>query len=163
MGLHNSPPIHQCHVTAAFRHLIGKIYHVYVNDVVIWSKNVEEHTQDVQLVLEALCKACLYLDPKKCHFHQTELDFLGHHISTRGIEANCSKVDKILNWPVPKSATDVHSFLGLVYYISVYLLKLTELTYVLTPLTMKAAKADFPVWTDLHQQAFQQIKALITS
>ena len=86
------------------------------------------------------CASDLYLNPKKCHFYWTEIDFLSHHISARGIEANSSKVDKILNWPVPKSATDVRLFLGLVHYISVYLLNLVGHTYVLTPLTTKDTK-----------------------
>ena len=89
------------------------------------------------MVLEALHVASLYLNPKKCQFYQTELGFLGHHISARGIEVNNLKANKILNWPVPKSTTDVHSFLRLVHYISMYLPKLAELTCILTPLTTK--------------------------
>ena len=92
-----------------------------------------------------------------------EIDFLSHHISTRGIETNSSKVDKILNWLVPKSATDVRLFLGLVRYISIYLLNLAGHTCVLTPLTTKAAKTDFPVWMNKHQEVFQAIKDLVTS
>ena len=163
MGLHNSPPIHQRWVTAALWPLIGKICHVYIDDIVIWSKTVADHTQHLQMVLEALRTANLYLNPKKCRFYQTELDFLGHHISARGIEANDLKACKIVNWPVPKSATEVRSFLGLVRYISMYLPKLAELTCVLTPLTTKAAKTKFPMWTDAHQQAFEDIKSLVTS
>ena len=136
---------------------------MYVDNVVIWSKSIANHTCDIQQVLEALCASGLYLNPKKCHFYQMEIDFLGHHISTRGIEANSSKVDKILNWPVPKSATNVRSFLGLVHYISVYLPNLVGHTCVLTPLTTKATKTDFPVWTNKHQDVFQAIKDLVTS
>ena len=120
MGLHNSPPIHQCCVTAALQHLIGTICHVYIDDIVIWLNSVQDHIRYMQLVLQALHDASLYLNPKKCWFYQTELDFLGHHISAWGIEANCSKVEKLLNWPIQKSATDVHTFLVLVQYISVY-------------------------------------------
>ena len=163
MGLRNSPPIHQCRVTATLRHLIGEICHMYVDNTVIWSKTVTNHTWDIWWVLEALHAKGLYLNPKKCHFYQTEIDFLSHHISTRGVEANSSKVDKILNWPVPKSATDVRLFLGLVRYISVYLLNLVGHTCVLTLLTTKMAKTDFPVWTNEHQDAFQVIKDLVTS
>ena len=76
--------------------------------------------QHLQMVLEVLRTTNLYLNLKKCQFYQTELDFLGHHISMRGIEANNLKANKIVNWPVPKSATEVHSFLGLVRYISMY-------------------------------------------
>ena len=61
MGLWNSPLIHQYHVTAALWHLIGKICHVYIDDIIIWSKTVQDHTQDVQLVLQTLHDASLYL------------------------------------------------------------------------------------------------------
>ena len=115
------------------------------------------------MVLEALRTANLYLNPKKCWFYQTELDFLGHHISTRGIEANDLKANKIVNWPIPKSATEVCLFLGLVRYILMYLLKLAEFTCVLMPLTTKVVKAKFPMWTDVHQQAFENIKLLVAS
>ena len=107
MGLCHSPPIHQQRMTAALRELLGKICHIYLDDIVIWSNTVEQHTEHIHLVLGALRKAKLYCNPRKCHFYLLELDFLGHHISAHGIEANTSKVDKILNWPTPKNTTDV--------------------------------------------------------
>ena len=143
MGLQNSPPIHQHWVTTALRHLIGDICHMYVDDVVIWLKTIANHTWDIWWVLKALCASGLYLNPKKWCFYQMDIDFLSHHISTREIEANSLKVDKILNWLVPKSTTNVRLFLGLVHSISVYLLNLAGHTCVLTPLTTKAAKTDF--------------------
>ena len=163
MGLRNSPPIHQRRMTAALRELLGKICHIYLDDIVIWSDTVEQHTKHICLVLEALRKVKLYCNPKKCHFYLLELDFLGHHISACGIEATTSKVDKILNWPVPKTVTDVRSFLGLVRYISWYLPKLADYTCILTPLTTKEARREFPTWTTEHQLAFEAIKALVVS
>ena len=163
MGLRNSPPIHQRRMTAALRELLGKICHIYLDDIVIWSDTVEQHTQHIRLVLEALRKAKLYCNPKKCHFYLLELNFLGHHISARGIEASSSKVDKILNWPTPQNTTDVRSFLGLVRYISWFLPKLADYTCILTLLTTKEARRDFPAWSTDHQTAFDAIKALIVS
>ena len=81
MGLRNSPPIHQCRMTATLQELIGKICHIYLDDIVMWSNMVKQHTEHVHLVLSALRKAKLYCNPKKCHFYLLELDFLGHHIS----------------------------------------------------------------------------------
>jgi hypothetical protein len=129
----------------------------------ISSADVEEHERHIQLVMEALAKAKLYCNAKKCEFFVTKLNFLGHHISAWGVEADGSKVDKILEWPVPTSATDVRSFLGLVRYIAVYLPKLAEWTRVLTPLTTKDAKKKFPEWGADHQEAFEQIKQTVIS
>src|SRR6202453_3015627 len=109
MGLWNSPPIHQWRMTAALHELLGKICHIYLDDIVIWSDTIEQHMKHIRMVLVALRKAKLYCNPKKCHFYLLELDFLGHHISAWGIKANTSKVDNILEWPVPKNTTDVRS------------------------------------------------------
>src|ERR1700677_4080928 len=119
-------------MTSALRELLGRICHIYLDDIVIWSDTIKQHTLHVCVVLATLHKVKLYCNQKKCHFYLLELDFLGHHISTHGIKANTSKVDKILQWPIPKSTTDVQSFLGLVRYIALFLPKLTDYTCVLT-------------------------------
>jgi hypothetical protein len=163
MGLRNSPAIHQCHMTAALQGLIGKICHIYLDDIVIWSNDIAKHTKHIDLIMAALRKAHLYCNPAKCHFYLKELDFLGHHISTRGIELNSSKVECIMNWPVPTSATEVRSFLGLIHYIAAFLPCLADHTVILTPLTTKESRKVFPGWTTEHQTAFDAIKALVVS
>ena len=115
------------------------------------------------MVMKALQEAHLYLNLKKCHFFLTEVDFLGHHISAHGIELQSAKCDKILKWPKLTSATDVHSFLGLVCYIAIFLPNLMEHTGILTPLTMKDAHKNFPVWSDEHNATFKVIKSLVCS
>src|SRR6202050_3313152 len=150
-------------MTSALRELLGKICHIYLDNIVIWSDTIEQHTQHIHMVLAALRKAKLYCNPKKCHFYLLELDFLGHHISARGIEADTSKVDKIMNWPIPKNTTDVRSFLGLVRYIACFLPQLADFTCILTPLTTKEARRDFPQWTTEHNAAFEAIKGLVLS
>jgi hypothetical protein len=161
MGLRNSPPVHQWRVANALRELIGKIFHIHLDDIVIWSASLEEHETHVRMVMDCLRKHGLRLNGKKSEFFCIEVDFLGHHISGQGIEANSSKVDKILNWPVPKSASDMWAFLGLVRYISVFLPKLAEFTAALTPLTMKDMERSFLKWSATHQGAFNAIKDLV--
>ena len=163
MGLKNSPPIHQRHMVAALHHLIGKICHVYLDNIVIWSDSVIDHVKHIDMVMKALTAAKLHLNPDKCAFFCLEIDFLGHHISARGIEPNSYKVEKILNWLVPQSSTNVCSFLGPVHYASAFLPKLADHSSVLTLLTTKDAHKHFPAWTDEHQYAFDAIKALVVS
>ena len=91
-----------------------------------------------------------------------ELNFLGHHISTCGIEPNSSKIQRILNWPTPGNSTDIHTFLGLVCYIVNFLHTLANYTHVLTPLLTKEAKSNF-VWNEMHQITFESIKSLVVS
>jgi len=68
-------------------------------------------------ILNALHEVRLYVNPKKTHLYCTAINFLGHQILATGIEADNSKVDKILHWPQPRSTTKVRYFLGLVCYI----------------------------------------------
>jgi hypothetical protein len=79
------------------------------------------------------------------------------------VEADNSKVKKILQWPALRNATEVQSFLGIVRYIVVYLPKLAEWMRMLTPLTMKDAAKHFPEWTAEHQHVFEQIKSVVVS
>lgn len=76
----------------------------------MWLNDIEEHDRHLCLVMNVLQDARLFMNPAKCEFFKMSVDFLGHHISGAGIEANSRKVDKILRWPVPKSATDVRDF-----------------------------------------------------
>jgi hypothetical protein len=127
-GGRNAPATHQQRMFIALHPLIGKICHVYLDDIIIWSQSVTEHVKNVQLVLEALWKACLFCSPKKTSLFCTEIDFLGHHISASGIEADASKVKRILDWPVPKSNSDVRTYLGLVRYLDQFLPNLADHT-----------------------------------
>lgn len=114
-------------------------------------------------VLEALRAARLYVNPEKTHLFCTEIDFLGHHISTSGIEADNKKVNIILNWPQPKSFSEARGFLGLVHYIASFLPALADHTGVLTELTTKEAERSFPSWMPRYQKAFDEIKGLFNN
>lgn len=163
MGGKNTPATHQQCMCLALREYIGKICHVYLDDITIWSQTVAEHIKNVATVLEALRAAKLFCSDKKTDLFCVEVDFLGHHISRRGIEPQSKKVDRIMNWPTPKTARDVRAFLGLVRYLAQFLPNLAEQTLILTPLTRKECDSDWPGWTDTHQKAFNAIKQLVVS
>lgn len=163
MGFKNSLSTHQRRMNSALRNLIRKICHVYLDDIIIWSQTLEEHKANVETVMLALRKASLLCSPKKTHIFCTEIDFLGHHISSRGIEPNAAKVQRIMDWKSPCSAKEVCSFLGLVRYIAAFLPKLAEHTRVLTPLTSKSCNVVFPKWMAEHELAFHAIKDLVLS
>jgi hypothetical protein len=111
----NAPPTHQCWVTEALRHLIGKICHVYVDNIIIWSDTIEEHKQDVDTVMDALQAAKPFCNPKKSLFFATKIEFLGHVISGCGVFADPKKAERILSWPQSTNASvHVCRFLGLV-------------------------------------------------
>ncbi|THG92770.1 hypothetical protein EW026_g8249 [Hermanssonia centrifuga] len=161
-GCRNAPATHQRRMFNALRDHIGSICHVYLDDIVIWSETLDEHRRNVATVLECLRRHKLYCSPKKTDLFCISINFLGHYISANGIEADNKKVEKILDWPVPRSASDVRSFLGLVRYISNFLPSLAQHTLILNTLTTKEAEKDFR-WTPAHFQAFESVKLLVTS
>ena len=163
MGCRNAPATHQRRMNQALRKYIGVICHVYLDDIVIWSNSVEEHRRNVRTILQALRDADLYCSTKKSQLFTTELDFLGHHISARGVDADKKKIEKIQMWPVPQCAKDVRKFLGLVQYLAAFLPKLAEYRSLLTPLTTKEAQKEWPGWSETHQAAFQNIKGIVLS
>lgn len=160
-GCCNTPSTHQQRMYSALQPWIGSICHVYLDDIVIWSKSLEEHRCNVKTILDALRAAHLYCLDKKTHLFLTELDFLGHHISCRGIKADPKKLKRIIVWLRPKNTADMHAFLGLVRYVTSFLPKLAEHTAVLTPLTTKESELMFSAWSVDRQLAFNVIKQLV--
>lgn len=114
MGGSNAPATHQCRMFHALKDLIGRICHVYLDNIIIWSNSLEEHKANIDKVMEALCKANLYMSIKKTNLFCLEVLFLGHILSADGVQPDPSKVERITLWPVPKSTTDVRAFLGIV-------------------------------------------------
>jgi hypothetical protein len=156
MGLRNSPATQQQHITNALQHLIGRICHVYLDDIIIWSDSLAEHVRNVRLVLQALRASKLFCSLKKSTLFCEEVIFLGHKISRNGIEADPSKMEKILAWPEPRSATDVRRFLGLVKFVAHFLPSLAKHSQILYALTTKAADTTFPTWSPIHQEPSMQ-------
>jgi hypothetical protein len=98
---------------------------------------------------------------KKSILFSHEINFLGHHISERGIEPDPTKIEHIINWLTPTSATEVRAFLGLVHYVANFLPRLADHTRILTPLTHKSVDTAFPPWEQHHQLMFDGVKSLI--
>ena len=163
MGLENSPAIHQRHITKALGHLIGKMCHIYLDNIIIWSNSIDKHKQNIAKVLQALSDAHLYCNPKETYLFHQEINFLGHNISACRIEADSSETDCVLNWPTAKSVTQVWQFLGLVQYIAIFLPKIADHTVILNELTHKDCEEKFPTWLDKHQKAFDTIKQIVIS
>jgi hypothetical protein len=162
MGGCNAPSTHQRWMTDALRELIGKICHVYLDDIIIWSQTTEEHEVNIAKVLDALRAANLFCNGAKTTLFSTEISFLGHKILGAGMRADPKKIDRILDWPKPTTSTNVRGFLGLTRYLAAFLPALAEHTSILTPLTTKECDREFPIWTSEHQKAFEAIKQLVT-
>jgi RNase H-like domain found in reverse transcriptase/Reverse transcriptase (RNA-dependent DNA polymerase)/Integrase zinc binding domain len=161
MGFCNSPATHQRRMNEALRPLIGEICHAYLDDIIIWSQTLEEHKINVAKVLGALRKAHLYCSPKKTRLFLTKVHFLGQIVSSKGLEADPARIERLLNWPVPTSTTEMRRFLGLVRSVAEYLPHLAEHNLILSELTKKEYDIMFPQWEEKHQKAFDSMKELV--
>jgi hypothetical protein len=147
MGIKNAPAIHQRRVSVALRPWIGKICHIYIDDIAIWSKTLEEHERNVRTILQTLKDNKLHCNPKKTKLFTTEIRFLGHRVSAKGVEADEEKADRVKYWPRPTSAKQARGFLGLIHYLATFLPKIADHTSVLDELTRKECNKSFPEWT----------------
>lgn len=113
-GLTNAPATFCTLMNEWFREYLDKFVVVYLDDIVVYSRTLEEHVEHLRMVLEVLRKNRLYVKKEKCSFAQEEILFLGHKIGRGEISMDRQKVLAIEEWEVPKSVTELRSFLGLV-------------------------------------------------
>lgn len=159
-GLTNTPSVFMSLMNGVFRTFLDKFIVVFLDDILVFSNSVEEHEQHLAQVLDCLRKKKLYANPEKCEFFKTEICYLGHIISGEGISVDPSKIRAIIDWPVPKSVSEVRSFLGLASYYRKFVLNFSKIAHPITSLLRKAKKF---VWTVECNSAFQKLKECLTS
>ena len=89
---------------------------IYLDDLIVFSKTVDEHFDKLEKIFQRLRDHNLKLTPKKCKFFQEKVQYVGHVVSEKGVEADPEKVDKIVNWPKPSNTDEVRQFLGFAGY-----------------------------------------------
>ena len=115
-GLTNAPATFQRLMESCLGELHLNWCIIYLDDVIVHAKTPQQHLERLKGVFEKLRKAGLKLKPSKCEFFKDRIPYLGHIVSKEGIEADPKKIKEILNWPRPKTMTDVKSFLGFTNY-----------------------------------------------
>ena len=154
-GLTNAP--------AAFMDLMNKVFHkylghfviVFIDDILIFSKSMEEHEEHLRIVFQILREKKLYAKFKKCEFWLNQVVFLGHVISEIGISVDPSKVEAAVDSARPMNVSEVRSFLGLADYYRRFVEGFSRIATTLTQLTCKSAKF---VWTEECEKSFQELK-----
>ena len=86
---------------------------VFINDILVYSKDAQEHEQHLRIVMETLRDKKLYAKLNKCDFWLKKVSFLGHIVSVEDIRVDPIKIEAVANWKPPRNVTDVKSFLGL--------------------------------------------------
>jgi hypothetical protein len=112
-GLTNAPAYFMYLMNKVFMEYLDRFIVVFIDDILIFSKMMEEHKEHLRLVLEKLRSNKLYAKFSKCEFWLTEVAFLGHIISTGGVSVDPGKVKDVLNWMSPTIVSEIRSFLGL--------------------------------------------------
>ena len=161
-------PFGLCNAPAAFQSLINDVLFefldssvvVYLDDILIFSPDLESHHVHVREVLDKLRSSNLYCKLQKCEFFCDEVEFLGYSIKPGGFAIAPSKVEAVLSWPVPTNRTKVRGFLGLANFCRKFIKDFSAIARPLTHLT--SDKIPF-VWDPGAQLAFDSLKRAFTS
>ena len=147
-------------MTSVFQNYLDHFVQVFLDDILIYSKNEKEHEEHLRLVLTCLREHKLFGKLSKCSFFQKEIHYLGHIISGEGISVDPEKVKAIEDWPIPKNVHEVHSFMGLVRYYRRFVEGFSNIAKPITTLQRKGIRYE---WTNECDATFAELKRLLTS
>ncbi|GJS94808.1 putative reverse transcriptase domain-containing protein [Tanacetum coccineum] len=159
-GLTNAPAVFMDLMNRVCKPYLDKFVIVFIDDILIYSKNKQEHEEHLKLILELLKKEELYAKFSKCEFWIPKVQFLGHVIDSEGIHVDPAKIESIKDWTSPKSPTEIRQFLGLVGYYRRFIEGFSKIAKPMTKLTQKKVKF---VWGDKQEAAFQLLKQKLCS
>ena len=159
-GLTNAPAVFQALINDVLRDMLNRFVFVYLDDILIFSRNLEEHIQHVSLVLKRLLENKLYVKAEKCTFHVDSVSFLGFIVEKGQIKTDPAKVQAVAEWPTPTSRKQLQRFLG---FANFYRRFIRDYSKVATPLTrLTSVKIPFG-WSPAAEAAFSKLKFLFSS
>ncbi|GJW43499.1 putative reverse transcriptase domain-containing protein [Tanacetum coccineum] len=159
-GLTNAPAVFMDLMNRVCKPYLDKFVIVFIDDILIYSKNKQEHEEHLKLILELLKKEELYAKFSKCKFWIPNVQFLGHVIDSQGIHVDPVKIESIKDWASPKSPTEIRQFLGLAGYYQRFIKGFSKIAKPMTKLTQKKVKFE---WGDKQETAFQLLKQKLCS
>jgi hypothetical protein len=161
-GLTNAPAYFMYLMNSVFMPELDKFVVVFIDDILIYSKNLEDHAKHLHIVLQRLRDHRLYAKFSKCEFWLDTVKFLGHTISKDGISVDPSKVQEVMDWKPPTSVHQIHSFLGLAGY---YRRFIPDFSWIAKPMTELLKKGVKFSWNEKAvEEAFHTLRAhLITA
>lgn len=159
--LANASATFQTYITQALSSLLDVCCVVYMNDILIYSENEEQHVKDVKAVLELLRKAKLFVNPKKCFFHVNRIEFLEFVITPEKITMEKTRIEAIEDWPTPKTLKQVQSFIEFTNFYRRFIENFSKIVAPITHTTHRTAKKF--QWTNVAESTFQKLKRAFTN
>nr|GEW13887.1 putative reverse transcriptase domain-containing protein [Tanacetum cinerariifolium] len=159
-GLTNAPTIFMDLMNRVCKHYLNKFVTVFIDDILIYSKDEKEHEEHLKAILELLKKEELYAKIFKCEFWIPKVQFLGHVIDCQGIHVDPAKIESIKDWASPKSPTEIHQFLGLAGYYRRFIEGFSKIAKPMTKLTQKKVMFE---WGYKQEESFQLLKQKLCS
>ncbi|KAL0151898.1 hypothetical protein M9458_052790 [Cirrhinus mrigala] len=160
-GLSISPSVFQTFMNEVFREFLHRFVIVYIDNILIYSRNMAEPRQHVQQVLHKLCQQRLYLKLEKCEFHLPSVQFLGYVILAKGVQMDQGKVTAIQNWPQPTTIKELQRFLGFSNFYRRFIQNYSSITAPLTSLLRGKPKTI--IWNPAAHEAFHQLKKIFST
>lgn len=157
-GLKNAPATFQRLMDNVLKDLQGKICLVYMDDIIIFSTSLQEHIANLKLIFDKLRQSRLKIQLDKSEFLRKEVEFLGHIVTPEGVKPNPNKIKVIQNFPIPKTARDIKSFLGLLGYYRRFIKDFAKLTKPFTKCLKKGQKIEH---TPEFLECFENCKKLL--
>ncbi|GJU80890.1 putative reverse transcriptase domain-containing protein [Tanacetum coccineum] len=159
-GLTNAPAVFMDLMNRVCKPYLDKFVIVFIDDILIYSKNKQEHEEHLKIILELLKKEELYAKFSKCEFWIPKVQFLGHVIDNKGIHVDPAKIESVKDWASPKTPTEIRQFLGLAGYYRRFIEGFSKIAKPMTKLTQKKVKFE---WGDKQEAAFQLLKQKLCS
>ena len=163
MGLTNAPVAFAAFMAKVFDEHLGNFVYIYLDDIIIFSKSKEEHLEHLQKVFDVLRKEQLFIKLSKCEIAKLEVTFLGHIVGKFGVKVDVTKFAVIHKWKTPTSLSELRKILGLDNFFRRFIIGYSSLTAPLTDLTSKKVVWSPSPWTDIHEEALQELKKRLTS
>lgn len=159
-GLTNAPATFQTLMNDIFREYLDDFVVIYLDDILVFSKNPDDHAKHLELVFQKLREHKLYAQASKCDLCKEIVEFLGHIISEQGASTDPKKVEAVLNWAPPANLKELRSFLG---FANFYRRFIPNFAHVAGPLN-QLLKADVAyIWGPDQQAAFEKLKQAFAS
>lgn len=176
----NRMPFGLCNAPATFQRLMERCMGdlnlqdclIYLDDIIIFSSDIDTHIQRLDFVFSRLAAYNLKLKPQKCEFFKTKTTYLGHVVSSEGIHADPAKTEAVMKWPIPKNVKDVRKFLGFVGYYRRFVKGFSSIARPLNDLLIghptkknkgKSQKKTPFQWTEIHQKSFEKLKKTLAN